>query len=181
MNNMATNQLLSATPVSSTQPQPPPSAGFIQVTGCSSSSSSSGSGGAAEPDFMDVCHNNSDRVTLRNIVYSLWAMNKGAESSSATFTQAGGGVGGGAGGASCYLVRVSFPLTSSFLFINVCKKPGLQRSPPAGPRVPLAGLLWSWLPYFCAGHAAGVRRVPPAHRLHLCARGAGRRSTGAAE
>ena len=66
------------------------SPGFVQASG-------------GEPDLMGVCENDPDRVTLRNIVYSLWALNKSG----------GGGAGAGdstGGGAqpNCYLVRVIF-------------------------------------------------------------------------
>ena len=33
-----------------------------------------------EPGFTDVCSNDSDRMILHNIVYTIWAMNKGASS-----------------------------------------------------------------------------------------------------
>lgn len=29
-----------------------------------------------EPDFSDICTNDSDRMILRNIVYTIWAMNR---------------------------------------------------------------------------------------------------------
>jgi hypothetical protein len=56
--------------------------GFVQVTS---------GGGSGEPDLMNVCQNTSDQMTLRNILYSLWALNKG-------------GGGGQQGIPNCYLV-----------------------------------------------------------------------------
>lgn len=64
------------------------SLGFVQASG-------------GEPDLMGVCENDMDRVTLRNIVYSLWAVNKGD---------------GSGGASSCYLVCFLF---SKSLFFRV--------------------------------------------------------------
>lgn len=71
------------------------SLGFVQASG-------------GEPDLMDVCQNDSDRVTLRNIVYSLWAVNKGD----------------GGGASSCYLVCFGCidGLFLCSLFIIWCKE-----------------------------------------------------------
>ena len=36
----------------------------------------------SEPVFVDVCNNESDRMILRNIVYTIWALNKDCTSTS---------------------------------------------------------------------------------------------------
>jgi hypothetical protein len=59
------------------------SLGFVQASG-------------GEPDLKDVCTNSSDSVTLRNVIYTLWALNKGANGSR--------GGSEAAASASCYLV-----------------------------------------------------------------------------
>ena len=64
------------------------SLGFVQASG-------------GEPDLVGVCGNDLDRVTLRNIVYTLWAVNKGGNSEAA------------AGAASCYLVSYESSVRSS--------------------------------------------------------------------
>ena len=48
-----------------------------------------------EPDLRNVCKDESDRVTLRNIVYTLWATNKPLSSAPTN--------GGLADGGSCYM------------------------------------------------------------------------------
>ena len=51
-----------------------------------------------EPDLASVCRNDSDRVTLRNIIYTLWATNKPVGNTSSE--------GAAAGSANCYLVCI---------------------------------------------------------------------------
>lgn len=51
-----------------------------------------------EPELSNVCKNESDKVTLRNIVYTLWAVNKECSSSSASHPSQ-------IIPANCYLVR----------------------------------------------------------------------------
>ena len=82
---------------SSSNHPPPPlvASGFTQATG-------------GEPDLSGVCKSESDKVTLRNVIYTLWAVNN---------TEPGGG---SAASASCYLVSEAELLiqkTSLFFFI----------------------------------------------------------------
>lgn len=55
-----------------------------------------------EPEFADVCANESDRMILRNIVYTIWAMNKSSNESS----------------SSCYVVGFSVVLVHTHTHVT---------------------------------------------------------------
>jgi hypothetical protein len=61
-----------------------------------------------EPDLAGVCSNDSDKVTLRNILYTLWALNRSGEGAPPSR-----GLPGACSSTSCYMVRVCIRL---FLF-----------------------------------------------------------------
>ena len=65
-----------------------------------------------EPDLSGVCFNESDKVVVRNIIYTLWALNKPSSS--------GSGNSGFSG--CCYMVCVFFilvfPFSSSFFYFS---------------------------------------------------------------
>lgn len=59
-----------------------------------------------EPDLSGTCQNESDKIILRNIIYTLWAVNKDAS---------------GSGGCNCYLVKFCF-----FVVQDACQRWGVQ-------------------------------------------------------